>query len=126
MDEDRLPVYPMRVVCRLTGLSERQVRYWEKLGLVQPARTPGEHRLFSKEDVRRLQQIKRLKEEGVPLRAMRTRLGRPSAPPAAPVPIKGALPENGWPYEDARSRFGVIPMTPPPRRDRGGSGGGGR
>ncbi|HHY93836.1 MAG TPA: MerR family transcriptional regulator [Firmicutes bacterium] len=110
--DDRLPVYPMRVVCRMTGLTERQIRYWEKLGLVAPARTPGEQRLFSVADVQRLKQVKRLKDEGIPLRSIRAKLTRVCGPPAGPVPIKGARTENGWVYEDARTRFGAIPVPP--------------
>lgn len=116
--DDRLPVYPMRVVCGMTGLTERQIRYWEKLGLLSPARTPGEQRLFSQADVERLKHVKRLKESGIPLRSIRTRLSRFAGPLAGPVPIKGARVDNGWPYEDARSRFGVIPMPPEARPDR--------
>lgn len=119
--DERLPVYPMRVVCQMTGLTERQIRYWEKLGLIAPARTPGDQRLFSREDVQRLKHIKRLKEDGIPLRTIRARMTRFGGPPAGPVPIKGARLDNGWPYEDARSRFGVIPIPPParPNRDTG-------
>lgn len=115
--DDHLPVYPMRVACRMTGLTERQIRYWEKLGLVSPARTPGEQRLYSQADIGRLKHIKRLKESGIPLRSIKARLTRFAGPPAGPVPIKGARVDNGWPYEDARSRFGAIPMPPTAGRD---------
>lgn len=124
--DDRLPVYPMRVVCSMTGLTERQIRYWEKLGLVSPARTPGEQRLFSPADVQRLKHIKRLKESGLALRSIKARLSRFAGPLAGPVPIKGAHIENGWPYEDARARFGTIPMpvdgVAPPERSRNAKG----
>lgn len=128
--DDCLPVYPMRVVCSMTGLTERQIRYWESLGLIAPARTPGDQRLFSQRDVQRLKHIKRLKDSGIPLRSIRARLARFAGPLAGPVPIKGARLDNGWPYEDARARFGVIPMpahgVAPPERDRsrGGQGDG--
>ena len=45
------PVFPMGTVARLTGLSPRQIRYYDKLGLVSPFRTEGGHRLYSQQDV---------------------------------------------------------------------------
>ncbi len=113
--DEYLPIYPMRVACNLTGLTERQIRYWEKLGLVSPSRTGGEQRLFSQADVQRLRYVKRLKENGIPLRTIKARLTRFSGPLAGPVPIRGARVDDGWVYEDARSRFGHIPVPPAKR-----------
>jgi len=58
------PVYPMRVVEHLTGLSGRRIRYYEQLGLVRPARTAGGQRLFSPADVGTLLEIKAALAEG--------------------------------------------------------------
>jgi MerR family transcriptional regulator, light-induced transcriptional regulator len=56
-----LPVYPIRTVARLTGISEGSLRAWEaRYGLIKPARTKGGHRLYSDNDVGRLNEIKRL------------------------------------------------------------------
>lgn len=38
-------------VARATGLTERQIRYYEEKGYICPARTPGGHRLFGEEDL---------------------------------------------------------------------------
>lgn len=51
-------VYVIGVVKQLTGLSERQIRYYEDSGLVQPQRTTGNQRLYSPVDVERLLRIK--------------------------------------------------------------------
>jgi len=54
----------MRVVEDLTGLSRRQVRYYEQQGLLRPERSAGGHRLYSPEDVERLTLIKSLMAKG--------------------------------------------------------------
>jgi len=58
-------------VRRETGLSERQIRYYEKLGLVQPARSRGRQRLYAPADVERLRQIKEWMDAGVALKTIR-------------------------------------------------------
>lgn len=57
-------LFPMRVVEDLTGLSRRQVRYYEQQGLLRPERSEGGHRLYSPEDVERLTLIKSLMAKG--------------------------------------------------------------
>ncbi|QEA56596.1 MerR family transcriptional regulator [Weissella hellenica] len=52
-----LAVLPMSVVRELTGLTDRQVRYYDQQGLVEPQRGAGKQRRFSLEDVDRLLQI---------------------------------------------------------------------
>lgn len=57
-------VYPMGVAERVTGLSRRQIRYYESAGLLQPQRTGGGHRLYSDRDVQTLLRIKVLRANG--------------------------------------------------------------
>ncbi len=45
---------------RLTGLSERTLRYWESLGLIKPVRLPSGHRKFSKTMVKKIIAIKEI------------------------------------------------------------------
>ena len=50
-------------VAARTGLTQRTIRYYEEMGLLPPpARTQGEYRLYSPDDVTRLQRVVRLKE----------------------------------------------------------------
>jgi len=50
-------------VAREAGLTPRAIRYYEKLGLLQPAvRVKGSDRLFDDGDVERLRDIKQLRE----------------------------------------------------------------
>lgn len=58
------PVYPISVVRKLTGLSERQIRYYGEKGLVVPWRTSGGQRLYSSFDVDNLRRIKLLLGKG--------------------------------------------------------------
>lgn len=64
---DDMPVYTIGRVVELTGLSARQVRYYEKKNLMSPARTAGNQRLYSRDQVHLLQLVKRLLEEGYTL-----------------------------------------------------------
>ncbi len=56
---------PIGIVMKLTDLTARQIRYYEQHELIIPARTAGNQRLFSFNDVERLLQIKALIEKGV-------------------------------------------------------------
>lgn len=60
-----MPLFPISIVMKLTDLSARQIRYYEQHGLIKPARTKGNRRIFSFNDVERLLEIKALIEKGV-------------------------------------------------------------
>ena len=68
-DEHRrsMPLFPISIVISLTDLSARQIRYYEQHELVKPARTEGNRRLFTFNDVDRLLEIKSLIEKGINL-----------------------------------------------------------
>lgn len=66
-DVSSSPVYSMGVAERLTGLTARQIRYWEQNGLLAPSRTKGRQRMYSEADVLRLKEIKRLMGDGMTL-----------------------------------------------------------
>ena len=67
--DSALPVYPIRTVSRITGVSEGTLRAWEaRYGIIAPARTTGGHRIFSENDIDRVLEIKRmLRVEGLSL-----------------------------------------------------------
>ncbi len=58
-------VYPIGVVQNLTGLSKRQIRYYEETDLVVPDRTSGNQRMYSLADVEKLLRVKKLIEGGM-------------------------------------------------------------
>lgn len=54
------PCYVISVAAKLVALHPQTLRYYERLGLVVPARSRGGIRLYSPSDVQRLQRIARL------------------------------------------------------------------
>ena len=62
-----MPLFPISIVMQLTELTARQIRYYEENKLVFPARTEGNRRLFSLNDVDTLLEIRDLIEDGVNL-----------------------------------------------------------
>ena len=56
-------LYVISVAARLVALHPTTLRKYERVGFLEPSRTPGRTRLYSGEDIRRLRQIKRLVEE---------------------------------------------------------------
>lgn len=72
--KNTVPLYSMGVAQRLTGLTGRQIRYWEQHGLVAPARTEGRQRLYSQADIERLKEVKRLLGAGMSLQRVKSYL----------------------------------------------------
>ncbi|SFK28881.1 MerR family transcriptional regulator, glutamine synthetase repressor [Halobacillus dabanensis] len=60
-----MPLFPMGIVQSLTDLTARQIRYYEQHELIHPARSEGNRRIFSFNDVDRLLEIKDLIDQGV-------------------------------------------------------------
>ncbi|MFO7819962.1 MAG: MerR family transcriptional regulator [Halanaerobacter sp.] len=62
-----VPSYSIGFVTEETSLTARQIRYYEEEGLIDPARSKGNQRIYSKNDILELKQIKELMEEGINL-----------------------------------------------------------
>jgi MerR family transcriptional regulator, glutamine synthetase repressor len=60
-----MPLFPIGIVMKLTELSARQIRYYEEHQLISPARTDGNRRLFSLNDIDRLLEIKDMIDQGI-------------------------------------------------------------
>jgi MerR family transcriptional regulator/heat shock protein HspR len=60
LDED---VYFISIAARMLGMHPQTLRKYERLGLVQPTRTIGSMRLYSREELERLKAIKRLVDD---------------------------------------------------------------
>ena len=60
MDEESKPRYVISVAAGMVGIEAHRLRYYERLGLVQPERSSGNIRLYSEEDIDRLRYIKAL------------------------------------------------------------------
>lgn len=57
------PCYVISVAARMTKLHPQTLRHYERIGLIKPARSGGNRRLYSEEDIERLNRIARLTEE---------------------------------------------------------------
>ncbi len=60
MDDD---VYFISVAARMLGMHPQTLRKYERLGLVQPARTIGSMRLYSRDQLEQIKLIKRLVDD---------------------------------------------------------------
>ena len=63
---DKLPpnaAFVISVAARLVGVHEQTLRYYERAGLVEPARSKGRIRLYSLHDLERVRQIRRLTDD---------------------------------------------------------------
>lgn len=57
------PVYVISVAARIVAVHPRTLRIYEDEGLIEPARTPTNIRLYSDEDIRRILWIRHLTQE---------------------------------------------------------------
>lgn len=65
-DAQQLPAdaaFVISIAARLVGLHEQTLRYYERAGLLEPARSKGRIRLYSLHDLERVRQIRRLTED---------------------------------------------------------------
>src|SRR5690242_16187605 len=60
IDED---LFFISVAARLLGMHPQTLRKYERLGLVQPVRTVGSMRLYSRDQIERLRLIKQMVDE---------------------------------------------------------------
>jgi MerR family transcriptional regulator/heat shock protein HspR len=56
-------LYFISMAARMLGMHPQTLRKYERLGLVQPSRTIGSMRLYSREELERLKLIKRLVDD---------------------------------------------------------------
>ena len=67
MDDDT-KVFVISVAARLAGMHPQTLRQYDRLGLVQPGRTSGRGRRYSRRDITLLREVQRLShDEGVNL-----------------------------------------------------------
>ena len=64
------PLYSIGVVSELLGIHPETIRVWEKSGVVQPPQRRSGKRFYSEMDLKRLQFIQKLSQEGLTLRAL--------------------------------------------------------
>ena len=57
------PRYVISVAARMLGIQTYTLRYYERIGIVEPSRSSGNIRLYSEQDLDQLRHIKNLIEE---------------------------------------------------------------
>ena len=57
------PRYVISIAARMLGLQTYTLRYYERIGIIEPSRSRGNIRLYSESDIVRLRRIKALIEE---------------------------------------------------------------
>ena len=57
------PVFIISVAARMLGVRTQTLRYYERLGLVEPTRSRGNQRVYSRRDVERVQHIRDLMDD---------------------------------------------------------------
>lgn len=75
-------MYSIKEIADLAGVTTRTLRYYDQLGLLNPAAVAENgYRLYDRESLLRLQQVLFFKELGVALRDIQSILGRPGFEP---------------------------------------------
>ncbi|MBI2848528.1 MAG: helix-turn-helix transcriptional regulator [Chloroflexi bacterium] len=59
-DDEGAPCYVISIAARMVGVHAQTLRYYERVGLVEPSRSQGHIRLYSPRDIERIRLIQRL------------------------------------------------------------------
>lgn len=57
------PRYVISIAARMVGVQVHTLRYYERVGIIEPSRSQGNIRLYSERDVALLRQMKTLMED---------------------------------------------------------------
>ncbi|RQD74420.1 MAG: MerR family transcriptional regulator [Halanaerobium sp. MSAO_Bac5] len=91
----------MKEAKRRTGLSSRQIRYYDEQDLIFPERSSGNQRLFSESDIKVLEKIKELLAQGNSIETIRSKITAPE--------IEEDLSEDDYQaldYDDSFNKYG--------------------
>lgn len=90
------PVFIISVAARMLGVRTQTLRYYERLGLIEPSRTRGNQRVYSRRDVEQVQRIRGLMGDlGVNLAGVEVMLKLLSRLQEAETEIERLQSENG-------------------------------
>jgi MerR family transcriptional regulator/heat shock protein HspR len=71
MSEQSKAVFVISVAAELSGMHPQTLRIYERRGLIDPYRTPGGTRRYSREDIERLELIQDLTSQGLNLEGVK-------------------------------------------------------
>ena len=60
---DEEPRYVISIAARMLGVQSHTLRYYEKIGIMEPSRSKGNTRLYSDRDIARLRRVKTLMDD---------------------------------------------------------------
>ena len=63
MNIDNEPRYVISVAARIVGVQTYTLRYYEKIGIIEPSRSGGNIRLYSDRDIAQLHRVKTLMDD---------------------------------------------------------------
>jgi len=63
VDQNNDPCYVISVAARLVGVQVHTLRYYERIGIIEPSRSPGNIRLYSEQDIALLRRVKSLMDD---------------------------------------------------------------
>ena len=61
--EQNEPRYVISIAAKILGIQTHTLRYYERIGVVEPSRSRGNIRLYSEKDLEQLRQVKTLIED---------------------------------------------------------------
>ena len=62
MDNDE-PRYVISIAARILGVQSHTLRYYERIGIIEPSRSQGNIRLYSERDIAQLRRVKTLMDD---------------------------------------------------------------
>jgi MerR family transcriptional regulator/heat shock protein HspR len=62
-DVNREPRYVISIAARMVGVQTHTLRYYERVGIVEPSRSQGNIRLYSERDIDLLRRVKTLMDD---------------------------------------------------------------
>lgn len=60
---EREPRYVISIAARMVGVRTHTLRYYERVGIVEPSRSRGNIRLYSESDIAQLRRVKTLMDD---------------------------------------------------------------
>jgi MerR family transcriptional regulator/heat shock protein HspR len=61
--DENEPCYVISIAARMVGVQAHTLRYYERIGIIEPSRSRGNIRLYSERDIAQLRRVKTLMDD---------------------------------------------------------------
>ncbi len=61
--EEQEPRYVISIAAKMVGVQTHTLRYYERIGIIEPSRSRGRIRLYSEKDITQLRRVKTLMDD---------------------------------------------------------------